>query len=277
MKVKLFSYNQLDTFVHRLSGVTKLLCFLLLTSAVMFTYDIRVIFVVFIFAIVMVCVAKISLKQIKPMLIYVAVFLVLNFILTYVFAPNYGPELYGTRHVLFHIAGNYDITQEQLVYQVTKTMKYLSAIPLGFIFFLTTNPSEFASSMNGIKIPYKACTSLSLTLRYFPDIQKDYNDVSCAQQARGLDNSKKAKLKQRVVNTTKIIIPLLFSTLDRIELITNAMDLRGYGKHNKRTWYSYKKLNSRDYVSIVVSVLILCFSLFMRIVIVKSMYYNPFI
>lgn len=277
MKIKLFSYNQLDTFVHRLSGVTKLLCFLLLTSAVMFTYDIRVILVVFVLSIIMVCVAKIKYKQIKPMLIYVFVFLLLNFVLTYLFAPNYGPELYNSRQVLFHIAGNYDVTKEQLFYQITKLMKYLSAIPLGFIFFLTTNPSEFASSMNGIKVPYKACTSLSLTLRYFPDIQKDYIDVSCAQQARGLDNSKKAKLKDRISNTTKIIIPLLFSTLDRIELITNAMDLRGYGKYNKRTWYSYKKLNKSDYISIVVSVLLLGLSLFMRIFVVKSMYYNPFI
>ena len=96
-------------------------------------------------------------------------------------------------------------------------------------------------------------------------------------QARGLDNSKKAKLKDRVVNTTKIIIPLIFSTLDRIELITNAMDLRGYGKKEKRTWYSYKPLNKNDYISIFVSFLFLAFSLIMRFVVVKSMYFNPFI
>ena len=36
MKLKTFSYAQLDTFIHRLSGVTKLICFLLMTSAVMF-------------------------------------------------------------------------------------------------------------------------------------------------------------------------------------------------------------------------------------------------
>ena len=35
-----------------------------------------------------------------------------------------------------------------------------------------------------------------------------------------------------------ICIPLIFSTLTRIEIITNAMDLRGFGKHKKRTWYS---------------------------------------
>ena len=226
MKIKLFSYDQLDTFIHRLSGVTKLICFILLTTAVMFTYDIRVLVIIFIFATIMVYVSKMSMKVIKPMLIYVAIFLILNFVLTFVFAPNYGPELYGTYHLLFPIFGDYNVTQEQMFYQITKTMKYLSTIPVGFIFFLTTNPSEFASSLNGIKVPYKACTVFSLALRYFPDIQRDYNDISFAQQARGLDNSKKAKLKDRIINTTKILIPLIFSSLDRIELITNAMDLR---------------------------------------------------
>ncbi|MDO4499818.1 MAG: energy-coupling factor transporter transmembrane component T [Erysipelotrichaceae bacterium] len=277
MKVKLFSYNQLDTFVHRLSGVTKLICFLLLTSAVMFTYDLRVIVCVFLFSLVMVKVAQISLKQVKPMLIYVSIFLLLNFILTFIFAPGHGPELYGSRHELFSFFGNYIVTKEQLLYQFTKIMKYLSAIPLGFIFFLTTNPSEFASSLNNIKVPYKACTSLSLTLRYFPDIQKDFNDVSFAQQARGLDNSEKAPMKDRIINTTKIIIPLIFSTLDRVELITNAMDLRGYAKKPKRTWYSFRALNKEDYLSIAVSAVIFAISLFMRFVVVKSMYYNPFI
>ena len=277
MKIKLFSYNQLDTFVHRLSGVTKLLCFLLLTAAVMFTYDIRVILLVFVISVIMAGVAKISYKKVKPMLIYVFIFLLLNFLLTFAFAPNYGVELYGTRHELFHLFGRYTMTAEQLFYQCTKIMKYLSAIPLGFIFFLTTNPSEFASSMNGIHVPYKACTSLSLTLRYFPDIQRDYSDVSTAQQARGLDNSKKAKLRDRIVNTTKIIIPLIFTTLDRVELITNAMELRGYGKMKKRTWYSYRGLKRDDYISIAVSALFLLFSVYMRFFVVGSMFYNPFI
>ncbi len=276
MKIKLFSYNQLDTIIHKMSGSSKLICFLLVTSAVMFTYDPRIIIGILIFSFIMLFVSKISFKQIRPMLMYVFVFLLINFVLTYVISPDYGPKIYGTRTVLLKLFGRYDITQEQLLYQCTKTLKYFSAIPLGFIFFLTTNPSEFASSLNGIGVPYKACTALSLTLRYFPDVQVDFNDVSNAQQARGLDNSKKAKFKDRVVNTTKIIIPLIFSTLDRVESITNAMELRGYGKNNKRTWYSYRKKTKIDYIAMFICLLILLFSLYMRFFVVKSMYYNPF-
>ncbi len=36
MKQSSFHYNYEDTFIHRLSGFTKLICFLLLTFAIMF-------------------------------------------------------------------------------------------------------------------------------------------------------------------------------------------------------------------------------------------------
>ncbi len=277
MKIKLFSYSQLDTFVHKLSGLTKLVCFLFLTTTVMLTYDLRIILVILVLSYVMMNVAQIKFKQVRLMFIYVGIFLITNFFLTYLFAPTYGCEIYGTRHELFTIAGPYVVTQEQLFYQITKFSKYLSVIPLGMIFFLTTNPSEFASSLNKIKINYKACTALSLTLRYFPDVQRDYHSITLAQQARGLEMSRKAKLMDRIKNIILILSPLIFTTMDRIEFITNAMELRGYGKYKKRTWYSYKPLQKKDWISMLVCALLFAFSMFVRIHINKSMFYNPFI
>lgn len=277
MKIKTFSYSQLDTFVHRLSGVSKLVCFLLLTTAIMLTYDIRVILGILVLSYVMIHIAKIRFSQIKTMLIYVGFFLLLNFILTYVFEPEYGVQIYGTRHLLFTIAGPYTVTLEQLFYQITKLLKYLSVIPLGIIFILTTNPSEFASSLNGVGVSYRICTSLSLTLRYFPDVAEDYNTISLAQQARGLEMSAKAGIVERLKRAAAILIPLIMTTMDRIELISNAMDLRGFGKHPKRTWYSRKPLRKADYISMLVSLALLAFSLFVRFAINHSIYFNPFI
>ena len=277
MKIKLFSYAQLDTVIHKLSGLTKLLCFLFLTTAVMMTYDIRIITVIMIFSFACFKVAKIQWKQVKVMFIYVFIFLITNFILTFIFAPQYGVELYGTKHVIFEIVGPYVVTQEQLYYQAAKFLKYLSVIPLGLIFFFTTNPSEFASSLNSIGIPYKICTTLSLTLRYFPDIQRDYNNITLAQQARGIDMSRKEKLTRRFKNILSVLIPLIFSTLDRVDVITNAMTLRGYGKSNHRSWYSFKNLATYDYIALVICMFLMLFTLYMRFFVVKGMFYNPFI
>ena len=277
MKLKTFSYAQLNTWIHRLSGVTKLLCFLLLTSAVMFTYDIRVILCVMVLSYILMFMAKIRFSQVRVMFAYVLIFLFTNFLLTFLFDPQYGVRIYGTKHVLLTIAGSYVWTQEQLFYELTKFCKYFSAIPLGMIFILTTNPSEFASSLSGVGVSYKVGTSLSLTLRYFPDVAHDYDTIKLTQEARGLDMSKKASLVSRIKNASTILAPLIFTTMDRIELITNAMDLRGFGKHKTRTWYARKPLGAPDYISIFVCALILAGSLYVRVAINHSYFFNPFI
>jgi len=277
MKMKLFSYNYENTLVHRLSGLTKLICFLLLTFAIMFSYDIRVILGAMLFSIVILRVSKIKFGQIKLMVIYVLVFLLINTLITFLFSPEQGVEIYGTRHEIARLFGRYTLTQEQLFYQTTKFFKYASVVPLGIIFLLTTNPSEFASSLNGVGVHYKAAFAFSLTLRYFPDMQRVYHDISQAQQARGLEMAKGEKISDRFKNSLLIVIPLIFSTLDRIEIITNAMDLRGFGKGKRRTWYNTRKMTPEDVLAMVVSAIILGITVYVSTVINHSRFYNPFI
>jgi energy-coupling factor transport system permease protein len=276
LKMKIFSYNMVDTPVHRLSGLTKLICFLFLTFAVMYSYDIRVILSVMVFSILLMRIAQIRFSQIRLMVIYVLIFLLTNAIISFFFAPEYGVTIYGTRHAFAQVFG-ISLTYEQVFYQVTKFFKYASVVPLGMIFLLTTNPSEFASSLNGVGVNYKVAYAVSLTLRYFPDIQRDYHDIYLAQQARGLELSAKAKFLDRFKNSLLIVIPLIFSTLDRVETISNAMDLRGFAKSKSRTWYTSRRLTSKDILAIGVSALIFLIALGVSIFINRSRFYNPFI
>ena len=275
-KFKLFSYDRVDTAIHRLSGLTKLICFLFLSFAVIYSYDIRVILLVMAFSIAILMVSKIKFSQIKLMVVYVVIFLVTNAVISFFFSPEMGSELLGTRTVIGELYGRYDLTAEQVLYQVTKLFKYASVIPLGMIFLLTTNPSEFASSLNSVGVNYNAAYAVSLTLRYFPDMQRDYRDISLAQQARGLDLSHKAPFKDRFKNALLIIIPLIFSSLDRIELISNAMDLRGFGKNKTRTWYTSRKFTRQDYTAILISALIFLATIAVSIFINQSRFFNPF-
>ena len=277
MKMKLFSYNQVDTPIHRLSGLTKLVCFLFLTFAVMFSYDIRVILAVMLFSLAVLRLSQIKYSQIRLMIIYVLIFVLTNAVISFFFSPEEGVKIYGTRHNIANLYSGYKLTLEQIFYQVTKFFKYFSVIPFGIIFLLTTNPSEFASSLNGIGVNYKAAFAVALTLRYFPDVQRDYHDISLAQQARGLDLSHKAKFADRFKNALLIVIPLIFSALDSIELISNAMDLRGFAKSKTRTWYTSRVLTTQDYAALVVSALIFIATVLVSVFINGSRFYNPFI
>ena len=105
MKDKLFDYVEKDNWVFNMSGVTKLICFLLLSASVMFTYDIRSILVVMILSFTVLRVSGITFRQIRGMLWAVNLFLAVNFVLTFGFDPTYGVEVYGTCHEIFRFSG----------------------------------------------------------------------------------------------------------------------------------------------------------------------------
>ncbi len=277
MKLKVFSYNKLDTPIHRMSGLTKFICFLFLTFGVMFSYDVRVILFIMAFSLWVLHVSEIKFSQIRLMVIYVAIFILTNFVISYIFSPEEGVKIYKTRHEFGRLFGSFSFTWEQLLYQVTKMIKYASVVPLGMIFLLTTNPSEFASALNGVGIGYRAAYAVALTLRYFPDIQRDYNNISMAQQARGLDMSKKVKLMERFKNALVILVPLILSTLDRVEAISNAMDLRGFGKGKKRTWYMGRRFSKLDWLSILLCAAIFLGTLAVSAFVNHGRFWNPFV
>lgn len=92
-------------------------------------------------------------------------------------------------------------------------------------------------------------------------MQKDFRTIAIAQQAKGIDLSSNEKLGKRIKNAAAIIVPLIYSSLDRIETISNVMELRGFGKHKKRTWYSTKPFGRGDYAALGAIIFLLVASL----------------
>lgn len=250
----MLEYQDLKSPIHKLTGATKLIALVFWALASMVTYDTRILGAMFIFSIIMFKVSKVKFKDISFVLYFILVFLLINNIAIFFFSPYEGVEIYKTRTDLFHLFGPYTVTTQQLFYQFNVTLKYFSIIPMALLFMVTTNPSEFAASLNRIGVSYKISYSVAIALRYIPDIQRDYHDISFAQQARGIDMSKKAGLTSRVKNSAAIIMPLIFSSLERIESISSAMELRAFGNNKKRTWYSGRPFEKRDYISIAIVV-----------------------
>ena len=79
---------------------------------------------------------------------------------------------------------------------------------------------------------------MAIALRYIPDIQRDYHSISQAQQARGVELGRSEPFFKRLKNAVSILLPLILTSLNRIDTISNAMELRGFGKSDKRTWYT---------------------------------------
>lgn len=272
---QLLGYLPNTTPIHRLNGASKLICLILLSVACMTTYDTRFLLFMCAFSVLLFALSKIRWRQISFVVKFILIFSLLNILAVYIFAPEYGVELYGSRTVLWEGIGRYTITSEQLFYEFNLILKYICTIPLALVFLLTTNPSEFASSLNRIGVSYKISYSVALALRYIPDIQEDFFNISQAQQARGYEMSKKGKLFSRLKGTARIVLPLIFSSLERIEVISTAMELRRFGKSKKRTWYAEKPYHRSDYFAVAIALILTIIS-FTLIYLNGSRFYNPF-
>lgn len=240
------SYVDTQSPLHQLNGITKFLLFIAWVTVVLTTFDLRLISALIACGLWLLASTKVPFRVYKPLLLGTGGVLMLNALFMFLLAPQQGSELLGSTTVILNLPGNYALTQETLFYLVTVTLKYFSMFPVALAFVFTTHPTEFAASLNRIGVPYKIAYAVSLTLRYLPEVKKDFINIMHAQQARGLDISKTAPLFSRMKNVANILGPLIFSSLERADEISNAMTLRGFGRHKRRNWYSQKPLSRAD-------------------------------
>ena len=103
------NYLPRKSVVHELTGTTKLVFFLLFTFASMMTYDTRVLLALLLVSVGIFRLSKIRFSEVRFMMTFTLVFLVLNNLFIFLFNPDQGTALYGTRHVLFHLFWRYDL------------------------------------------------------------------------------------------------------------------------------------------------------------------------
>ncbi len=273
---KIITYREKDCFIHRLCGLTKLVFFIVWTLTTMLTYDTRVLAVMIATSFIIFKLSKTDWAQIRSIFGLIVIFLSINILAIFLFSPYEGCKIYGSRTDLFRITERYTVTAQQLFYELNVMLKYFTIIPSVFMFITSTNPSEFAASLNRIKIPYTASYSVAIALRYVPDVQTDFYRIKNAQEARGIEMSSKASIFSRIKNMSAILFPLVFTSMEKIDSVTNAMELRGFGKHKTRTWYSSRALKKQDYMVILFTLMFSVAALSVTFL-NGSRFWNPFL
>ncbi|HEL2279361.1 TPA: energy-coupling factor transporter transmembrane protein EcfT [Streptococcus suis] len=271
---KLIGYHPGTGLIHSLSAVSKLLFFLIVSILAMITYDTRLILFIAVFSLALFKMSGIRYKEISLVLILMIIFAAMNALMVHLFAPRYGVELYGADTPLLSGLGVYSLTSQQAFYLVNLLLKYFCTVPLAIIFLMTTHPSQFASSLNQIGVSYKVAYAVSLTMRYIPDIQEEFYTIRMSQEARGLELSRKGKVMDRIKGNLSLVIPLIFSSLERIDTISTAMELRRFGKNKKRTWYTQQPLQRIDYAVLLFILALVVVTIYLFFV-NQGRFYNP--
>jgi len=237
--------------IHSLDGSIKLLMLLVWTAVVFMFTDMRVFLTLIVVGGLLVRMANIKFKEVKPLVVFLLIFTFFNSIFLILITPTYGSKLIDQYTPIFNILGR-PLTYETLWFAITLSLKYLSILPITIIFIFTTHPSRFASSLNKIGVSYKIAYAVNIALRYIPDVRDEFVNIMHAQEARGVAFRKgEDSFINRFKNYNTILIPLVLSSLNRVEVVSNAMNLRGFGAEKTRSWYNGKKYGKLDFLAII--------------------------
>lgn len=257
-------YIDKPSFLHELDGSVKLvwvLCWSIFTFMFM---DIRIFLALILAGAILLGMSKIEFRYMKPLILFVVGFTIFNSLLLLIITPSHGSKLTGTTTVLLEL-GIYQLTLENVFYVLTISAKYIALLPITLLFLFTTHPSKFASSLNRIGVPYKVAYTVSIALRYIPDIKDEIKHIIMAQEARGTAFKRgDAPANQILKNYTTVLVPLVLGSLERIEVVSNAMDLRGFGKQKARTWYIRERITKKDIIALIVGILFIVGGLLLK-------------
>lgn len=236
-----------DTFLHKLSGASKTRMFAALIVVTIMTFDVRIMIPLLAVSLVAFFSVKPDWKQIWWLVVLVVVGNITNLVLYWVASPNIGLEYSNGSTVLFAFNDYLIVTAETLWYLFARMVKMMATFFLSLTYILAITPSEVAAGLYSMGLPYKLCSVVALALRYIPDIGRDYTNIKISMQCRGVElDAKRTSLMTRLKQTVLILVPLIISSFDRIGNIANAMDLRGFGKKKKRTYYSEHEPTKAD-------------------------------
>jgi len=268
-------YIERQSVFHSLDGSVKLLMLIAWTFFAFAFMDARVFAAMIVLGLAILKISKLPNKAVWPLLLFIFIFTLFNSAFLLLITPEFGSKLTGTYTEAVSV-GFYIITYETIFYCITLSLKYIAIMPVTILFIFTTHPSNFAGSLNRIGVPYRVAYSVSIALRYIPDVKAEVENIINAQEARGVAFKKgDAPIGKRLKNYATVMVPLLLSSFNRIEVVSNAMDLRGFGKNRKRTWYHRRKYTKLDIAFAAASIAVLVLA-----VVIKAgtgaVYWYPF-
>jgi len=161
---------------------------------------------------------------------------------------------------LFYIYGE-KFTLEALLYGVILSFKLLVVIYLFAVASIIID-SDMAASYFSSKIP-KSTLTIMISLKIFPNMRNRIANLKEIYSIRGVDFESK-KLKQRIKSNIPVLSVLLEDSLEGAFDIGEAAYVRGF-LSGKRSVYDKPKLQKRDYLLIVTSIVTLLFYLLIKI------------
>lgn len=254
--VALGQYMPLDSVVHKMDPRSKIMIMLFLMVAIFIPAGVLGYVIIGIFILLSLYLSKLNIKYalrtMKPMLWMMAFLLVINLLVIKTGTP------------LFSIKGFiiYSDAVNQTLYIVVRLMLM---IIITTVLTATTKPLDLTLGIEKLLKPFEKigvpahiiAMMISIALRFIPTLIEETQRIMNAQASRGVD-LENGSIKEKIMAILSLIVPLFVSAFDRADQLANAMEARGYDPSRKRTRYKVLKMQTIDYASMILSVVVLC-------------------
>ena len=239
-----------DTLVHKMDPRTKLIVVLLYIVALFTARGWVSYAVVFLATALGMALSKIRpkviFKGLKPMLFIIILTALLN-----IFYTAGTPVLPG-----------WIITWEGIDKAAKMVLRIVLLITGTFLLTYTTSPMALTDGLEillgplkKIKLPVHEMTiMMSMALRFIPTLIEETDKIMSAQKARGAD-FETGNLARRAKALLPILVPLFVSAFRRADELAIAMESRCYHGGEGRTRMKQLKMERRDIIALVLTVL----------------------
>ncbi len=240
-------------------------CFMV--ASVLF-WDLRFLTPLLLIALVAIFTSGIKWHETRRVWLFMGAFITFFSLLTFLTGRG-GVEFYADEHLITSLSAPFtifgwqptlNITVERTFYALSQLVRVFSLASMTILIPYSLNPAHYGVTFHGLGLPDKIAYAMELTMRFIPTLGRDFQLTMDAQRARGYEIEKlKGGLITQVRKLAPLIVPVTIHAIAGSEDIIDAMDLRAFGV-GPRTWLEQLRYRRRDYVLIVLAVLLLIFS-----------------
>lgn len=223
------SYIPGNSFLYRLDPRPKFICLIAVTASFFIEQNLGV--QAGLLA-VLILLIGLNLGPVKAVLPFKLIWPIL--LLTAVLTPPFNMS----GEVLLSIGEQAVLTVDGLTAAAEMILRFSGITAAFFLFFSTTETSAFILALRSFGLPYKAALTVTISLRYIPDMFRVYGNISDAHKLRsaGLETGGKKKgFKKRLSHLFPVLISVLIHAVKNIPSLAMALDSKGFGRQNPRT------------------------------------------
>lgn len=259
--IALGKYIPGNSFIHKLDPRTKILLMILLMVTIFWNvgeflrFPVYIILTILIYVLLRISSIKVKtiLKSLKPMLFMMFFLFIINMFVYQEGYPLFTIPVVGFTLYLEAITQTLFIIIRLALMLAVTTILTTTTKPLDMTYGL----EWYMSPLKVIKFPaHEIAMTISIALRFIPTILEETQRIIKAQKSRGVD-LEEGTLKEKINAIISLLIPLLISSFQRSEELSDAMEARGYDPSAKRTRYRILKYSLLDLFSLIGGIFVL--------------------